>query len=270
MQRCGDDAELVLLDDGGGDEALNAGVAAMLQTGSGNRRLLVSKTNLGRSRARNCLAASARAEHLLLLDSDMLPLTPDYLDRYLTLGAADVACAFGGFTVDAGPVSAALVLHRALQSQGECPPAWRRSRQPAKYVFTSNLLVRRALLLQEPFDEAFTGWGWEDVEWGLRISSHVTVLHIDNPARHSGLDTAADLLKKYEQSADNFERLLNRHQTAAAAFGSYRAARWLKHAPGLSACRRLLKAVVLNDDAPLCLRLWGIKLYKAALYAPVV
>ena len=59
---------------------------------------------------------------------------------------------------------------------------------PEKYVFTSNLLIRRDVFDAEPFDAGFVGWGWEDVEWGMRVSRRHPIAHIDNPATHLGLD----------------------------------------------------------------------------------
>ena len=97
-----------------------------------------------------------------------------------------------------------------------------RARAPEKYVYTSNLLVRRDVFEAEAFDGAFTGWGWEDVEWAMRVSRRWPVLHIDNPATHMGLDTVEQLAGKYEQSAGNFARVVARHPDVVSTYPSYR------------------------------------------------
>ena len=263
--------ELVLLDDAGGDPARSQAAAEALAASQVPATLIATGVNEGRAKARNRLAAAARARHLLFLDADMLPDAPDFLQRWLALAdAGDAPAAFGGFSLDQARPGVEHRLHHALQSDAECLPAAMRSRNPAKHVFTSNLLVRRDVLAAEPFDEAFSGWGWEDVEWGARVAARFGVTHIDNPASHLGLDTAAALAAKYEQSPPNFARLLARHPDLVRGFASYRAARLLGRLPARAPLRRGLKAVALAERAPLRARTAAMRLYKAALYAEVV
>ena len=267
-----DDAvELVLLDDAGGDPARSAAAAAALAASALPAALVALGRNGGRARARNRLAAAARGRHLLFVDADMLPDRPDFLRSWLALAdREDAPAAFGGFSLDQASPGAEHRLHHALQLRAECLPAAERERTPAKHVFTSNLLVRRDVLEAEPFDESFAGWGWEDVEWGARVAARFGVRHIDNPATHLGLDTAAALAAKYEQSPPNFARLLGRHPELVRAFPAYRAARLLSRLPARGPLRRGLKAVALAEAAPLRARTAAMRLYKAALYAEVV
>jgi hypothetical protein len=232
-------------------------------------RLIILGRNEGRARGRNRLARDARARHLLLLDADMAPAGGRFLRRYLELAEEDVAIVCGGFSLPPrtrGP----LALHHALQQRGEALAARIRARQPEKYVFTSNLLVRRDVLLLEPFDETFLGWGWEDVEWGLRVAARFPVLQIDNPAAHLGLDTAETLASKYEQSQANFARVNERHPDALSRFPSHRLARLLRRSPLRGILRAVLKKTALHPRVPLTARVAAMKLYRAALYAEVV
>ncbi len=264
-------AELVLLDDAGGDPARSAAAAVAVADSALPAALIALGWNEGRARARNRLAATARGRHLLFIDADMLPDRPDFLRTWLALAdREDAPAAFGGFSLDQASPGAEHRLHHALQLRAECLPAAVRERTPAKHVFTSNLLVRRDVLEAEPFDEAFAGWGWEDVEWGARVAARFGVRHIDNPATHLGLDTAAALAAKYEQSPPNFARLLDRHPELVRAFPAYRAARLLSRLPGRGRLRRGLKAVALAEAAPLRARIAAMRLYRAALYAEVV
>lgn len=263
--------EIVLLDDGGGDAALAARAAATVRRLALPIRFVSLFANEGRARGRNRLAAHARADSLLFLDSDMLPDRPVFLRTWLDLIERErPAVAFGGFSVDQAPSTPAHALHRAMAARADCLPAKLRARTPEKYVFTSNLLVRRDVFDAETFDEGFTGWGWEDVEWGARVSRRFGVIHIDNPATHLGLDTAQALARKYEQSAANFARLAGRHPEVVHAYPSYRLARFLKRAPGLKLWRRALKQTALASAAPLPARVAAMKAYRAALYAEVV
>ncbi len=267
----GCEVELVLLDDAGGDPALSHAVAEAAMAMALPTRVVQLAANAGRARGRNQLMAHSRGRHLLFMDSDMLPDRPDFLAAYLALiGREDPAVTVGGFSLDQAEARPEHALHRALALRGDCLPAAVRNRMPEKYVWTSNLLVRRDVFAAERFDEAFQGWGWEDTEWGVRVAARYGVRHIDNQATHLGLDTAASLAAKYEQSPPNFARMLARHAEVVRRFPSYRLARLLKAVPGRRAWRPLLRRVALAEQAPLPSRIAAMKLYRAALYADVV
>ncbi len=263
--------EIVALDDGGTDDTLAERVAAVAARLATPVRFLRLSANEGRAKGRNRLARHARARHLLFLDSDMLPDSLMFLRVYLDLIAAeDPPVVFGGFTLDQTPRTARHALHRAMAVRSDCTPAERRALDPAKHVFTSNLLVRRDVFENEAFDESFSGWGWEDVEWGMRVAARYGVRHVHNTASHLGLDLAGALAAKYEQSAANFARVIARHPSVVARYPSFRAARVLKRAPLRRLWRPAMKAVALSERAPIRARMAALRLYRAALYADVV
>src|SRR6185437_4481186 len=218
-------AEIVVLDDGSGDAGLARQVTAAVRSLRLPARFVRLAANAGRAAGRNHLAAEARARHLLFLDADMLPDSDDFLARWLALIASDdPPVAFGGFSLDQTPPSRATAVCRALSLKSDCMPALTRRQAPEKYVFTSNLLIRRDIFEAEPFDPSFVGWGWEDVEWGMRVSRRHPIAHIDNPATHLGLAPAAAMAAKFEQSAANFARVVAAHGDIVRTYPSYRAA----------------------------------------------
>jgi len=266
----GADAEIVLLDDGGGDAALTRRMAARIEKLKLPARLIALSSNEGRAKGRNRLARHARGRHLLFLDSDMLPDPIGFLARWAAVAADDTPVAFGGFTLDQTPRRPEHELHRAMALKSDCTPAPERAKEPEKHVFTSNLLVRRDVFETIGFDEGFAGWGWEDVEWAMRVAQRHPILHIDNSATHLGLDTAATLAAKYEQSAGNFARVVAAHRDVVSAYPSYKVATKLKALPLRHAWRPMLKTFALNEAAPTPLRALALRLYRAALYSDAV
>ncbi len=263
-------AEIVLLDDGGGDSALTQRMAGRIEKLKLPARLIVLSPNEGRAKGRNRLARHARGGHFLFLDSDMLPDPRDFLARWSAVAEDDVPVAFGGFTLDQTPRRPEHELHRAMALKSDCTPAPERAKEPEKHVFTSNLLVRRDVFETIGFDEGFAGWGWEDVEWAMRVARVHPILHIDNSATHLGLDTAPALAAKYEQSAANFARVVQSHFAVVSGYPSYRVARMLKPLPLRGVWRPMLKAFALNEAAPTRLRAFALRLYRAALYSEAV
>lgn len=263
--------EIVTLDDGGADEAFAAQVTETVLALPAPARFIRLGANEGRARGRNRLAAAARGGHLLFLDADMAPDTPSFLSTYLArIAAEDVAVAFGGFTLDLDDRRPEFAFHRAVTLRAECRPAAERQAQAAKTVCASNLLVRRDVFDAEPFDERFVGWGWEEVEWAIRVARRWPVRHIDNTAAHLGLDTAPALLAKYEQSRGNFGRMVADHPQVVRDFPSYRVARLLRLLPLRRHWRSALRRLALTENAPMLARVFAAKLFRAAIYADVV
>ena len=263
--------ELILLDDGTVDADLTTRLQSTIDALRLPVRLITLAANEGRARGRNRLTTAARGETYLFLDSDMRPDTPVFLQNWLRLMSDSApSVAFGGFSLDQAPNDARFAVHRALSGASECLPAFKRALTPEKYVYTSNLLVRRDVFAAEAFDPGFSGWGWEDVEWAMRVSRRFSVVHIDNPATHMGLDTVEDLARKFDQGAGNFSRVVALHPAIVQTYPSYKAARTLKRLPALPLARRLLKQAALTTALPVKTRAFALRLYRAAVYADAV
>lgn len=263
-------AEIVVLDDGGGDDALAERIARRVEKLRVPVRFVRLSSNEGRAKGRNRLASHARGGHFLFLDSDMLPDTPDFLSRWAAVAETGAPVAFGGFTLDQTPQRPETALHRAMSLKSDCTPAPERAKAPEKHVFTSNLLVRRDVFETIGFDEGFAGWGWEDVEWAMRVVRQHPILHIDNTATHLGLDTAPVMATKYEQSAANFARVVKSHRDIVSAYPSYKVASALKPVPLRGVWRPMLKSLALAEAAPVSLRAFAMRLYRASLYIEAV
>lgn len=254
--------ELVFFDDGMPDPALNAAVETALEALDVPACLVSSPRNVGRAAARNRLAAAARGEWLLYLDADM-DIPDGFLARYLdALEADDFDAAFGGYAP--GPATDPRHrLHAALAAASDVHDAASRTRIGATAVCSSNLLVRAGLLRRTPFDDGFTGWGWEDVDWAVRADRAGRLIHLDNPARHDGWQDAPTLLAKFRDAGPNYARLLNKHSELARLPGA-RAAHALRALPGQQILRGLWAALASAPGLPMRLRTTALKLWRAS------
>jgi glycosyltransferase involved in cell wall biosynthesis len=263
-----DQIEVLVMDDGTGDPTLSDQVQSIYADTDLPGRLITSPQNRGRSATRNALQDAARAEWVLFLDSDMRIDHEDFLDRYLDLIETDTCdIIFGGFDVEDQALDPDTDLHRVLSQRSDCMRADHRQKLGAQHVASSNLCIRKSVLLTEPFDPEFTGWGWEDSEWAARVSDRYRLRHIDNPAVHLGLETTDSLLSRFATSGANYHRFVNAHPALAKSLPLYRIVSRLKHFPGHRLARQPLKMLIRQHSLPIKLRVAALKLWRASHYA---
>lgn len=265
LEAQGGDIEIVLFDDGRPDSQLNASLEARVQDADVPARLLTARANLGRAAGRNALARRARGDWLLFLDADM-EIHPGFIARWLEIARnADFEAAFGGFEMPE-TIAREHALHAALARAGDVESAEaRQARGPSAFA-SSNLLVSWALMAETGFDESYTGWGWEDVDWAVRAAASARLVHVDNPARHGGLQTTETLLAKFEAGGANFARFLAAHPQMEALPGA-KAARLVQRS-GLGApVRRVCAAAAKAAFLPMRARVLALKFHKAACAA---
>lgn len=263
-EECPAGVEVLLFDDGRPDHVLNEAVGEAIEALNIPVQLISSRVNQGRSGARNRLAKAARAPWLLFLDADMA-IDSSFLTRWITHTQTSKAGGlFGGF--EPSEATADTKVHAALAQASDVHTASERNAIGAVAVCSSNLAVRADLFAATPFDEGFSGWGWEDVDWALNASKAFELGHVDNPARHGGLEPVDRLLRKFGQSGPNFARLIERHPDYAERPGARLAAKvkafhaaWLARVTG--------SAIAQLTVMPTHLRVLGLKLYRAGVAA---
>lgn len=261
--------EIVFYDDGSGDTEMLTGLMGRAGHTSMAVRIVAGAINRGRSAARNAAMKHARGEWVLLLDADMMPDGPGFLESYFDAveAAKRPAVIVGGYSLASAPRSPATNLHRWQSVTSECLDAAARSQAPGRYVFSSNVLIHREVLAACPFDEAFAGWGWEDTDWGLRLQKQFPVIHIDNTATHLGLDSDAALMAKYARSGANFARMAIRHPGEVKQMALFRHAQRLRKLPMRKALIATAAVTARLRLLPLAVRGRALKVWRALVYA---
>jgi glycosyltransferase involved in cell wall biosynthesis len=262
-------AEIIVYDDGARDHAL----LARLEQNAGNARAAVrivsAWNNRGPAAARNAAATHARSEWIVFLDADMSPEGADFIEAWLD--AADrleePAVVVGGQSLRFASKARKFKLHRWHQREEECLTAERRNEAPGRQVSCSNVLVHRKILDVCPFDEDFSGWGWEDADWGLRVQRRYPVHHINNNATHLGLEDDRTLIARYASAGANFARMAKRHPAEAALMPLYRAAKACRSLPFRSGFRVLARLLARSPLLPLALRGRFLNAWRALVYA---
>ena len=264
----GDAIEVLVYDDGTQDPELSRNVSAAIKSCACMATLFTAHENRGRAFGRNYLFDVARADWVLFLDADMMPMSEAFLDNYTALIKADAAdVIFGGFKVREEKGEPTRELHRLMSISSDCAPAAERQLLGPKNVASSNLCVRKTVLQAEPFDNGFKGWGWEDSEWAARISQTYRLIHAENAALHLGLETTDTLLRRFKTSGPNYMRFTARHPQLAQSLPLHRWVERLRKTPGHGLIRPALKLLVKLGFLPSNLRINALKLWRASWYA---
>lgn len=189
--------EIIVADDGSTDSATIEGNRAINTLP--HCRYIVREQNAGRAAIRNFLAREAQHDWLLFIDSDMTVLDNHFIHRYLDCPADTVID--GGVRIG-GDAEALRGNLRYLYEKAEEDKhtATQRQKQPHQHLHTANLLIRRSLMLQHPFDERFRHYGYEDVLLGKTLRQHhIPVAHIDNPLGFCTFERNPDFVAKTEE-----------------------------------------------------------------------
>jgi len=159
-------------------------------------QFIESPLNLKAAKIRNRLGQMAKFPYLLFLDCDLEICDEGFIHRYLeSLGKAAVLVGAVVYQKSKPPVSQRL--RWKYGRNRECLPVDIRNRNPWKSLPSSNFLMEKAVFDQVPFDEGFDQYGHEDTLFGLTLKKKgISVLYIDNPLIHNGLESSEVFLAK--------------------------------------------------------------------------
>lgn len=197
LEAVGGDYEIIVADDGSTDAATVA-ENQVINT-LPHCRYIVREENVGRAAIRNFLVREAQQPYVLFIDSDMTLISDDYIRRYLDSDCDTVID--GGVAIGGDPDTLKGNLRYCYEKAEEARhTAPERQKSPYQHLHTANLLVRRDLMIEHPFDERFRHYGYEDVLLGKSFrEQRIPIAHIDNPLGFCTFETNADFVAKTEE-----------------------------------------------------------------------
>lgn len=203
----GGEYEIIVAEDGSDDqETITENDKVTMLSGCVH---LVRKENIGRARIINYLVREAKGEWCIIMDSDAEVVSDDYIRKYAGC-MTDGADVFVGDLVnpDSLPQADATLRYKYEKAAERFRTAEFRNHHPFERFCTFNFMARRDTLLEVPFDERCTEYGYEDTLMGLELKRHgKRVSHIDNPLRHLGFDSNAVFLRKTETALHTLKKI---------------------------------------------------------------
>jgi hypothetical protein len=174
-----------------------------------NCSFLVNEKNLGRGQTINKLVSLAKFNLLVLLDCDTKPKDHSFIGNYLQFKeSSNAKIAFGGIIYSDEKPSPIEMLRWVYGRKRESVSVENRKRNPYKSALTSNLLVEKQVMIENPFHKEITEYGFEDMVLMLDLKkNNIEIQHIDNPLYHLKLDTSIDFITKFHSSLKNLKKL---------------------------------------------------------------
>ncbi len=166
--------------------------------------------NIGRSRIRNLLGLKSKYENLLFLDADILPVNQDFISIYLK-HADDAKVVSGGLRYRDKKPQKNKLLRWTYGSLREAVPAKYRNRKPYQSLLSSNFLIHKPAFALNPFEEDMPDLRREDTLFSYHLmQQNVSVVHVDNPVYHEGLDDFEIAIEKEHQSLEGLLLMIRR------------------------------------------------------------
>jgi len=196
--------EIIVLDDASGcnDIHLNEKINSLSHCS-----FEILPHNLGRSAIRNLLASRAKYNWLLFLDADVTPCKGDFIKNYLLqLKKLNTDIIIGGIKYKA---STHKTLRQSFGEQREAIDAEKRNKEPFRYFFTANFLIKKEIFKSVSFDENIKEYGYEDLLFSIDTKNEsFDIEHINNPVYHLGIDNDNVFMDKTKQSLENLKNII--------------------------------------------------------------
>lgn len=203
---CNIDFEIILMDDASKKKFCD--INSKLQ--NANNIIYIQLTeNIGRSKIRNKLAETAKFEYLIFMDCDSEITCTNFIKNYLVYCNSKILV-YGGRTYqNDAPADKNLYLRWIYGIKREVKSSEIRKKNPNKSFMTNNFLISKSIFNEIKFNENIRNYGHEDTLFGYELKKKkISIIHIDNPLKHIGLENNSEFLAKTEQGIKNLKLIL--------------------------------------------------------------
>ena len=156
-----------------------------------------NKINIGRSAIRNKLAAVSKYKWLLFIDADVIPKTKNFVKKYLDSINDNYEVISGGIAYSKKPKKKEQILRWKYGKKREHMSIIYRNNNPYLSLLSSNFLIKRKIILKNPFNEKISKIANEDSIFSYDLKSKkIHITHIDNQVLHENLENSTIFLEK--------------------------------------------------------------------------
>lgn len=166
-----------------------------------NTSYTILELNIGRSAIRNKLAKNAQYDWLLFLDADVMPSSSDFIENYIKLKNSKHEAVFGGFIYSKKNENYSSNLRWAYGKKYEQVDAKKRNKTPYHITVSANVLIKRSVFQSLELEE-INRYGMDNLFGAKLRAKNCSIIHIQNPVFHCGLEDNETYLKKTNEGID--------------------------------------------------------------------
>lgn len=172
----------------------------------------VLQKNIGRSAIRNLLAEKASFENLLFLDADVIPVSDDYISKYIPHLNAAEKVVYGGIRYQPEKPEKSQLLRWIYGNSREALSVEDRKKNVYLTFLTLNFLISKSVFKKVRFNEEIPNLRHEDTLFSYDLKQAcIEIIHIENCVFHNGLESSEVFLKKSEESLVGLEYLVEKN-----------------------------------------------------------
>ncbi|WP_264565175.1 glycosyltransferase family 2 protein [Flavobacterium sp. N3904] len=169
----------------------------------------INDFNLGRGENINSLVKKSKFDWLLIMDCDTFPTRNNFIQKYCEV-IPNISVVFGGIQYEKETPGKEQILRWVYGNKREFISVHNRNKNPNLRALTSNLLIKKEILEQNPFDATITKYGYEDLCFLYELETkNIKVFHIDNPTYHLNLETSVVFINKTKTAIENLVYIIN-------------------------------------------------------------
>lgn len=198
--------EIICLDDASKKSVIekNQGVKSFSEVS-----YILSEKNNGRAITKELLCQNAKYQWVLFLDADVDLIDDCFISNYIHQIKTNSVhnFIFGGFAYKKEKPKNDYLLRWKYGQKYEAISAKIRNRKPYKVTIAANLLVKKEYYLKLNINSLGNNYGMDLLLGALLKENKESVLHINNPVYHLGIEKSIDYLKKKEYAAESLLEL---------------------------------------------------------------
>ncbi|MCQ6285453.1 MULTISPECIES: glycosyltransferase [Bacillus cereus group] len=218
--------EIILVDDASTDKSVS--VIQGFVDNYKNIKLFVNNKNSGRSKTRNKAIENSSNELVIMLDSDCVPITNQFINRHVEFHMSNKKGLGIGAIYFPSKSNNSFDQFREQRENIRLRYGENTTKLEFVYVTTANLSIRMENLREsQGFDEDFKYWGSEDIEFGYRLFKNdyeISLIEQDGDVHHFderiSLKVYCKRIKNLAQY--NMPILLEKHPEIINFFGNFK------------------------------------------------
>lgn len=206
------DYEIILADDHSTQQdTIKKNISALSSCKQGT--YLSQNTQQGRACNRNSAIRIAKGEHLIFIDCDAQIHDNHFLENYWN--ARHFASIIVGGLINPASSPKGCELRFKYEKRAEKFRTLKyRKENPYAHFSTFNFMAKREILSSIMFNQDITEYGYEDTLLGCELLKRkISIVHIENPLIHLGINSNKDFLKATEAAMRNLYKLPMLHSS---------------------------------------------------------